>query len=55
MLQFKQEAVRLVVKGQSLAAVTCTLGLVDQALFNWVRARPQGKLKGVDSKPASAG
>ena len=55
MLQFKQEAVRLVVNGQSIAAVTRTLGLVNQALFNWVRARRQGKLKGVDSKPASAG
>lgn len=55
MLQFKQEAVRLVVNGQSLATVARTLGMVDQALFNRVRARRQGKLKGVDSKPVSAG
>ena len=55
MLQFKQEAVRLVVNGQSIAAVTRTLGLVNQALFNWVKARRQGKLKGVDSKLVSAG
>ena len=55
MLQFKPEAVRLVVSGQSLAAVTHTLGLVNQALFNWVKTRRQGKLKGVDSKLVSAG
>ena len=55
MLRFKPEAVRLVVSGQSLAAVAHTLGLVNQALFNWVKTRRQGKLIGVDSKPASAG
>ena len=55
MLRFKPEAVRLVVSGQSLAAVGRTLGMVDQALFNWVRARRQGKIKGVDSKLVSAG
>ena len=55
MLQFKQEAVRLVVNGQSLATVARTLGMVDQALFNRVRARRQGKPKGVDSKLVSVG
>ena len=55
MLQFKPEAVRLVVNSQSLATVGRTLGMVDQALFNWVRARRQGKIKGVDSKLVSAG
>ena len=55
MLQFKPEAVRLVVNSQSLATVGRTLGMVDQALFNWVRARRQGKPKGVDSKLVSAG
>ena len=54
MLQFKQEAVRLVVNGQSIAAVTRTLGLVNQALFNWVRARRQGKLKGVAKENSRA-
>ena len=33
-LEFKQEAVRLVEGGQSIAAVARTLGVVDQTLFN---------------------
>ena len=53
-LEFKQEAVRLVEGGQSIAASARTLGVVDQTLFNWVKAQRQGKLKGVDSKPVSA-
>ena len=40
--------------GQSIAAVARTLGVVDQTLFNWVKAQRTGKLKGVDSKPVSA-
>ena len=32
------------------------MGLIDQTLFNWVKAHRQGKLKGADSKPpVSAG
>jgi len=50
-LEFKQEAVRLVEGGQSIAAAR-TLGVVDQTLFNWVKAHRQGKLKGADSKPS---
>jgi transposase len=38
MLEFKQEAVRLVESGQSIAAASRTLGLVEQTLFNWVKA-----------------
>lgn len=53
-LEFKQEAVRLVEGGQTIAAVARTLGVVDQTLFNWVKAHRQGKLKGVESKPVSA-
>ena len=53
-LEFKQEAVRLVEGGQTIAAVARTLGVVDQTLFNWVKAHKQGKLKGADSKPVSA-
>ena len=52
-LEFKQEAVRLVDNGQSIAAAARTLGVVDQTLFNWVKAHKQGKLKGADSKPVS--
>jgi transposase len=51
-LEFKQEAVRLVEGGQSIAAAARTLGVVD--LFNWVKAKRQGKLTGADSKPVSA-
>ena len=50
-LEFKLEAVRLVEGGQSIAAAARTLGVVDQTLFNWVKAHRQGKLKGADSKP----
>ena len=53
-LEFKQEAVRVVEGGQSIAAVARTLGVVEQTLFNWVKAQRQGRLKGVDSKPVSA-
>ncbi len=52
-LEFKQEAVRLVEGGQSIAAVARTLGVVDQTLFNWVKAKREGKLTGADSKPVS--
>ena len=53
-LEFKQEAVRLVEGGQSIAAAARTLGVVDQTLFNWVKAHRQGKLTGADSKVVSA-
>ena len=53
-LEFKQEAVRLVDGGQTIAGAARTLGIVEQTLFNWVKAKREGKLKGVDSKPVSA-
>jgi transposase len=53
-LKFKQEAVRLVENSQSIAAVARTLGVVDQTLFNWVKAHKQGELKGAGTKPVSA-
>ena len=53
-LEYKQEAVRLVEGGQSQASVAKTLGLVEQTLFNWVKASRQSQLKGADSKPVSA-
>jgi transposase len=51
-LEFKQEAVRLVESGQSIAAASRTLGLVEQTLFNWVKAQAhrEGTLKGADSR-----
>ena len=53
-LEFKQEAVRLVESGQTLAAAARSLGLVDQTLHNWVQAERQGKLKGTEKKAVSA-
>ena len=53
-LEFKQEAVRPVENGQSIASVARSLGVVDQTLFSWVKAYRQGKLTGADSKPVSA-
>ena len=48
-LEFKQEAVRLVESGQSIAAAARSLGMVDQTLFNWVKTSREGTLKGADS------
>lgn len=53
-VEFKQEAVRLVEGGQSIAAAARTLGVVEQTLFNWVKAKRQGKLQGADGKPVTA-
>ena len=53
-LEFKQEAVRLVESGQTLAAAARSLGLVDQTLHNWVQGERQGKLKGAEKKAVSA-
>ena len=49
-LEFKQEAVRLVESGQSIASASRTLGLVEQTLFNWVKAHREGMLKGADNR-----
>lgn len=53
-LEFKQEAVRLVETGQTLAGAARSLGLVEQTLHNWVKAERQGKLKGAEKKLVSA-
>jgi transposase len=53
-LEFKQEAVRQVEGGQSIAATARALGVVDQTLFNWVKAQRAGRLTGADSKAVSA-
>ena len=50
-LEFKQEAVRLVESGQSIAAAARSLGVVEQTLFNWVKAHRGGRLKGAGEKP----
>ena len=53
-LEFKQEAVRLVQAGQSIASAARALGVVEQTLYNWVKAQRLGKLTGAHSKPVSA-
>jgi len=52
-LEFKQEAVRLVHVGQSIAAVGSTLGVSAQSISNWVQAERQGKLGVLSLKPIS--
>ena len=51
-LEFKQEAVRLVESGQSIAAAARSVGVVEQTLFNWVKAKREGRLKGASSGKA---
>jgi transposase len=53
-LEFKQEAVRLVGSGESLARASRTLGVVEQTLHNWVKADRQGKLRGAETRRVSA-
>ena len=54
-LEFKEEAVRLVEGGQSMAGVARKLGIIEQTLNNWVKLRREGvPLAGADSKPVSA-
>ena len=48
------EAVRMVKKGQSIAAVARFLDVVEPTLFNWVKVHKAGKLVGADTKPVSA-
>ena len=48
-LEFKQEAVRLVENSQSTAAVARTLGVVDQTLFNWVKASHYTQVRNIGS------
>ena len=50
----KQEALKLAQDSESIAAAARTLGVVEQTLFNSVKAHRQGKLLGADSKPVSA-
>src|ERR1019366_4848349 len=42
-LEFKQEAVGLVESGQSIVAAARSLGVVEQTLFNWVKAKREGR------------
>ena len=42
--EFKELAVKRVLSGQGIGAVTRELGLVEQTLRNWVKAAKAGKL-----------
>jgi transposase len=53
-LEFKLEAVRLAESCESIAAAARQLGVAEQTLFNWVKAKREGRLTGADSKPVSA-
>jgi transposase len=53
-LEFKLEAVRMVESGQSIAAAARTLGVVEQTLYNWVKAKREGRLKGAGHNKVSA-
>ena len=49
-LEFKLEAVRLVESGQGIAEAARSLGVVEQTLSNWFKAKRAGKLKDVSGK-----
>ena len=49
-LEFKQEAVRLVESGQTMAAAARSLGVVEQTLGNWFKLHRAGRLKGASDK-----
>ena len=49
-LEFKQEAVRLVESGQTMAAAARSLGVVEQTLGNWIKLHRAGRLKGASDK-----
>src|ERR1035441_5656454 len=53
-LEFKQEAVRLVESGQSLASAARTLGIIEQTLGNWVKAQRAGSLQAVSGGGAAS-
>jgi len=40
----------MVESGQSIAAAARSLGVVEQTLYNWVKAQREGRLKGTDNK-----
>ena len=49
-LEFKQEAVRLVESGQTMAAAARSLGVVEQTLGNWIKLHRACTLKGAGGK-----
>jgi transposase-like protein len=52
-LEFKLEAVRLVLGGQAVPVTAKILGVPTQTLGNWVRLSEKDQLKGAGDKPVS--
>jgi transposase len=52
-LEFKQEAVRLVESGQTLATAARSLGVVEQTLGNWIKLHRAGALKPSHTNPTT--
>ena len=53
-VEFKLLAVKRVADGQSIPALANELGMSDQTLRNWVKAKEAGKLNGAGSKVVTA-
>ncbi|MQR01267.1 transposase [Glaciimonas sp. GS1] len=47
--EFKQESVRLVQAGESIAAVSRNIAVSEQTLYNWVKAVRDGQLSEAES------
>ncbi len=52
--EFKQESVRLVQAGQSIAAVSRNIAVSEQTLYNWVKAAREGQLVEAKGPPVTA-
>jgi transposase len=44
----------MVESGQSIAAAARTLGVVEQTLYNWVKAKREGRLTGANNSKVSS-
>ena len=53
-VEFKLLAVKRLTDGQSIPALANELGMSDQTLRNWVKAKEAGKLNGAGSKVVTA-
>ena len=54
-LEFKQEAVRLIRGGQSIASVSKSLGVAGQTIDNWLKADAAGRLRGASGQAFQRG
>jgi transposase len=54
MLEFKEEAVRLITGGERVATVAKNFGLSEQTLHNWVKAASKGGVKSSAAPTVSA-